>query len=44
MCVPSCKDLTPASYIYENTSLPSGAINKNKCVRNCSLTDKMYVD
>ena len=38
-CVPSCKDLRPAAYIYENDD------NKKKCVRNCSLTeDKTFVD
>ena len=36
-CVPSCKDLEPAAYIYFES-------DRYKCIRNCSLSDKIYVN
>ena len=37
MCVPSCKDLIPSAYFYENAALKTN--NKKQCIRNCSALE-----
>ena len=42
MCVSSCKNLIPYSFLYVNDTVPESVLNK--CERNCSLTERKYVN
>ena len=46
MCVPSCKDLIPSAYFYENAALNiknttngDEDLHKKQCIRNCSALE-----